>query len=189
MLRIALVAFALASSSASATVGLTDEEFRLYCGYLDALQKPDIAKLKDKARDTKIAKLAKVKPAVLSTAVERGQKAGSTCDEIGKLAQADAKAALDKALPGRVYFFELDTSDPSHVVASVGWLGIAKPKLVEEAALVAATIAEAAPMAKTIAMRGADPSAADKTVDAAGWFDAKITGANAKRIRQYLQRT
>ncbi len=186
MFRTCLVVVALLQAvPATAAVDLTEEDYRLYCGYLDALQKPDIQKLKEgKARDAKIAKLAKVKPAVLSTAVERGQKVGSTCDEIGKGAQSSARAALDKALPGRVYFFELDTSDPSHVLASVGWLGIDKKKLIEEAATVASAIATAAPMTKTIALRGADPAAADKTADAAGWFDAKITGANAKRIEQ-----
>ncbi len=190
MIRSLVVVAALLASivgagpAAAAAIDLTEEDFRLYCGYLDALQKPDVAKLSGKAQDAKIAKLAKVKPPVLSTAVEKGKKVGSTCDEIQKTAQADAKAALDKALPGRVYFFELDASDPSHVLASVGWLGIDKKKLVEEGSLVAVTIAGAAPFTKTIALRGADPSAADRTADNAGWFDAKITGANAKRIEQ-----
>lgn len=175
----------LHAAPAAAALDLTEEDYRLYCGYLDALQKPEVQKVKEgKARDAKIAKLAKVKPAVLSTAVEKGQKAGATCDEIGKGAEASARAALDKAMPGRVYFFELDTSDPSHVVASVGWLGIDKKKLIEEASLAASAIAQAAPMTKTIALRGADPAAADKTADTAGWFDAKITGVNAKRIEQ-----
>jgi hypothetical protein len=182
-MRLALAAVVvLAAVPATAAVDLTEEDYRLYCGYLDALERPELAKLKAKAKNAKIARMAKVKPSVLSSAVAKGEKAGATCDEIGKAAQADAKAALDKALPGRIYFFELDTSDPSHVVASVGWLGIDKKKLIEEASLVASTIATAAPMTKTIALRGADPSAADKTADTAGWFDAKITGVSAKRI-------
>ncbi len=180
----AMVATLGFSSSAAAAVDVAEEDFRLYCGYLDALEKPDVQKLKGKAQEAKIAKMAKVKPPVLTAAIEKGQKAGSTCAEIAKVAQADAKSALDKALPGRVYFFELDASDPAHVLASVGWLGIDKKKLIEEASLVAAVIAQAAPMTKTIALRGADPSAADKTADTAGWFDAKIAGANAKRIDQ-----
>ena len=185
MIRTAFVVLAaLTAFKATANVELGEEDFRLYCGYLDALEQPDIQKLKDKARDAKIAKMAKVKPAQLSAALTKGQKAGSTCSEITKTAQSDAKAALDKALPGRVYFFELDTSDPSHVLASVGWLGIDKKKLIEEASLVASTIAAAAPMTKTIALRGADPAAADRTADAAGWFDAKISCVNAKRIDQ-----
>ena len=185
MLRPLLAAAVLSLSlPAAAGVALTEEDFRLYCGYLDAIGKPDIQKLKGKARDAKIAKLAKVKPAALSTAVDNGQKAGSTCDEIGKTAAADARGALDKALPGRITFFELDHTDPSHVVARVSWLGIDKRKLVEEAALVASILAEAAPITKTIALRGVNPSAADPTADDAGWFDAKISRLNASRIEK-----
>jgi hypothetical protein len=187
MIRVAAVAalVVLAAPRAEAALALGEEEFRLYCGYLDALEKPEVQKLKDtKARDAKIAKMAKVKPADLAAAVEKGTHAGATCDEIGKQASKDAKAALDKALPGRITFFELDTSDPSHVVARVSWLGIDKKKLVEEACLVGATLAETAPITKTIALRGVDPSAADKTADSAGWFDAKISGLNARRIEK-----
>ena len=186
MIRAAVVAIALvalAAPRAHAAVDLGEEDFRLYCGYLDALGQPDVAKLKDdKAREAKIAKMAKVKPAQLSAAIEKGRKAGATCDEIGKQMSKDAKAALDKALPGRVTFFELDTSDPSHVVALVSWLGIDKKKLVEEACNVAAAIAENAPITKTVAVRGVDPSAADPKADTAAWFEAKISGTNARRI-------
>ena len=186
MLRPLLAAAAVlcASLPAAASVELNEEDFRLYCGYLDALEKPELRKLKDKARDAKIAKLAKVKPAALSAAVDKGGKAGATCEEIGKTAASDAKAALDKALPGRITFFELDHADPSHVLARVSWLGIDKKKLVEEAALVAATLAETAPITKTIALRGVDPGAADRTADEAGWFDAKISRLNASRIEK-----
>jgi hypothetical protein len=186
MIRAAVVAVALvafAAPRAHAALDLGEEDFRLYCGYLDALGTPEIVKLKDdKAREAKIAKMAKVKPAQLSTAIEKGRKAGATCDEIGKQAAKESKAALDKALPGRITFFELDTSDPSHVVALVSWLGIDKKKLIEEACNVAAALAETAPMAKTVALRGVDPSAADPKADAAAWFEAKISGTNARRI-------
>jgi hypothetical protein len=142
-----------------------------------------VARLKDdKAREAKIAKMAKVKPAQLSTAIEKGRALGATCAEIGKQAGRDAKAALDKALPGRITVFELDTSDPSHVVALVSWIGIDKKKLVEEACQVAAAITETAPLTKTIAVRGVDPSAADPKADSAAWFEAKISGNNARRI-------
>jgi hypothetical protein len=180
---VAVAFVALVAPGANAAVDLSDEDFRLYCGYLDALEKPDVAKLKDdQAREAKIAKMAKVKPAQLSTALEKGRAAGATCDEIGKRAAKDTKAALDKALPGRITFFELDTSDPSHVVALVSWLGIDKKKLVEESCAVAAAVAENAPIARTVAVRGVDPTAADPKADSATWFEAKISGANARRI-------
>ena len=167
---------------AAATVDLNEDEFRLYCGYLDAAEKPEIQKLKGHRRDAKIAKLAKVKPKVLSAAVEKGEAIGGDCASMGKTANDDVKSALDKALPGRISFFELDASDPSHVLVRVAWIGIDKKKLVEEASLVATTVAANAPMTKTIALRGVDPTATDKTADDAGWFDAKITGMNARRI-------
>ncbi len=184
MLRrlIAAAALSITALPAAAATDLNDDEFRLYCGYLDASARPEIQKLKAKDREAKIAKLAKVKPAVLAAAVAKGEVAGATCAAIEAQANTDTKAALNKALPGRITFYELDASDPAHVVVRVSWLGIEKKKLVEEASLVAATVIANAPMTKTLALRGVDPGAADKDADDAGWFDAKISGINARRI-------
>lgn len=183
MLRPTLaLAVALAALPATATVDLGEEEFRLYCGYLDASADPALAKLKPAARHDKIAKKAKVKPQVLKEAVAKGEAAGASCEAIAKQVDVDVRAALDKALPGRISFYELDASDPAHVVVRVAWLGVDKKKLIEEASLVAATVVHEAPMVKTMALRGVDPSAADKNADEAGWFDAKISGLNARRI-------
>jgi hypothetical protein len=181
-LAIAAALAILPSLAADAAVDLGEEEFRLYCGYLDATADPALAKLKPAVRDDKIAKKAKVKPKVLQDAVAKGEAAGSTCEAIATRINGDVKAALDKAMPGRVSFYELDASDPTHVVVRVAWLGIDKKKLLEEASLVAATVVKEAPMVKTMALRGVDPSAADKNADEAGWFDAKISGLNARRI-------
>jgi hypothetical protein len=177
-----IVVATVALPSSAATVELGEEEFRLYCGYLDASTDPAMAKLKPAARDEKIAKKAKVKPKVLQDAVAKGEAAGPSCDAIAKRVDSDVKAALDTALAGRISFYELDASDPTHVVVRVAWLGIDKKKLLEEASLVAATVIKEAPMVKTLALRGVDPSAADKNADEAGWFDAKISGLNARRI-------
>jgi len=181
-LAFAVALAALPAVPAAAAVDLGEEEFRLYCGYLEASADPAMAKLKPAARDDKIAKKAKVKPKVLKEAVTKGEAAGASCDAITKRVDVDVKAALEKALPGRVSFYELDASDPAHVVVRVAWLGIDKKKLLEEASLVAATVIKEAPMVKTMALRGVDPSAADKNADEAGWFDAKISGLNARRI-------
>jgi hypothetical protein len=184
MLRrlLAATALSIAAMPAAAAVDLNEDEFRLYCGFLDASAKPEFQKLKEKDRDAKIAKLAKVKPAVLQAAVAKGSAAGSTCEAIHTQVNTELKAALDKALPGRITFYELDATDPTHVLVRVSWLGIDKKKLVEEASLVASTVIANAPMTKTIALRGVDPTAADKTAETAGWFDAKISGLNARRI-------
>ena len=96
------VAIGLFASGARAGADLDEEGFRLYCGYLDQLAKPEIEKIKKpKDRDKKIASVAKVKPAVLLAAVEKGQKIGATCDEVGKVFELSAKNAVNAAVPGR----------------------------------------------------------------------------------------
>jgi hypothetical protein len=176
------ILFAVVTHSAPAAVDMSEDEFRLYCGYLDEIGKPDYAKLSNDKRDKKIASKAKVKPAVLTAAVAKGGTYGATCDEIGKKAEADTKAALDAALPGRISIFKLDFSDPSHVVALVSWLGVDKKKVVEEASTIANAIATSAKITKTIAIRAVDPAAPDKEADSAMWWEAKITHSQATRI-------
>ena len=182
VVAIAILVTAFATAPARAAVDLSEEEFRLYCGYLDAIEQPAVAKLKGKARDKKVAAMAKVKLPVLLVAIEKGERAGATCDEIGKKVEGDAKTAVEAALPGRVVVFNFDDSDPSHVVAQVTWLGIDKKKVLEEASLLATTLATEAKITKTIAIRAVDPGAADKLADEAMWWEGKITRPNAVRI-------
>ncbi len=181
---VALSSYTLSSSPAAAAVDLDEEGFRLYCGYLDALSDPKVQKMAPAKRDKAIAAKAKIAPKKLTEAVKKGEVAGATCDEIGKRAKADAKKALDQALPGRIQFFEIDDSDPTHVVASVRWLGIDKKKAFDEAALIAFAIAHEAPIVKTIAIRAVDPGAADHTADEAIWLEARITRQIALRIQK-----
>lgn len=173
---------AAAATPAYAAVDLEQEDFRIFCGYLDALEDPAVQKLQAGKREAKIAKMAKLKPAKLREHVARAEKVGATCDELGKKVEADAKSVLDRALPGRIGLFVLDYSDPSHVVAAVTWKGIDKKKLVEEAALIARLLAEEAKITKTIAIRGVDPRAVDMKADEATWFEAKISRMRAERI-------
>jgi hypothetical protein len=180
-----LIATFMYSGSAAATVDLSEDEYRLYCGYLAEIEKPDMKKLNDNARDKKIAQKAKVKPAVLAAAVGKGEKIGATCAEIGKRVEADAKIAVDGALtPARVVVFNFDYTDPGHVVAQVTWLGLDKRKVIEEASRIAFALASDAKIAKTIAIRAVDPSASDKLSDDAMWWEAKITHAQATRIEK-----
>lgn len=176
------VAMSLLALPVRAAVSLDHEEFRLYCGYLDALERPEVRRLKGPARDKKIASMAKVKPSVLVGAVARGEQAGTTCDEVGKRAAADARKAVNASVPGRVVVFNFDASDPAHVVAQVTWLGVDKRKVVEEAARIASAIVTEAKIVKTIAIRAVEPAATDKLADEAMWWEAKITGSQAGRI-------
>lgn len=170
------------AGDARAALDLEPEDFRIYCGYLDALEQPAVKKLKGKRRDAKIARMAKMKPKRLMEHVQRAEKYGATCEEIGKKIEADAKAALNKELPGRIDLFVLDYGDPSHVVAAVTWKGIDKKKLVEEAALIARVLADESKITRTIAVRGVDPRAPDRQADEATWFEAKISRMRAERI-------
>jgi hypothetical protein len=103
---------------------------------------------------------------------------------VGQNFAQNTKKVLDKELSGRVVVFDIDYSDPSHVIAYVTWMGIDKKKLVEEASLVAAIVAKEAPFVTTIAIRGVDPKAKDKTADTAMWFEAKISRDKADRIEK-----
>ena len=171
------------SATAEAAVDLDGEDFRIYCGYLDALEEPAVKKLKSgKAKDRKIAKMAKMSVKNLKARVEKSAAFGATCDEIGKKIEVDAKKAIEKALPNRIHLFVLDYSDPSHVVAAVTWRGIIKDKLIEEASVLARTLSDEAKIVRTIAVRGIDPRAADKDADEATWFEAKISTMRAQRI-------
>jgi hypothetical protein len=186
-MRFAPVAIAVLSllsspSKAAAAVDLTEEDFYLYCGYLDTLEQPDVAKLKGAAREKKIAGLAKVPLKKLQQSVEKGTKVGATCAEIGKKVQADARRALEEALPGRVDFFDLDFTDAKHVVGTVRWVAAEKKNLNAEASLVAFVLAHEAPIVKTIALRAVDATAKDRTTEDARLFDAKISSTNAARI-------
>ncbi len=161
---------------------LTPEDYRLFCGYMDALDNPKVAKLKGKKRDRKIAKMAKMRVKKLMKSVNKVKEHGATCDEVGKMFEGKSKKAVEAALPGRVDLYYFDASDPSHVVASVRWTGGDRKKLVQEAALLAKAVSESASIVKTIAIRGVDPRSEDRASDAAIWFEATMTASRANNI-------
>lgn len=178
------LATALGAQEARASdADVSGEDYRLFCGYLDALEEPKVKAIKSpKKRDQRIARMAKMSVKKLKASVAKVEKLGATCDEVGKKMEADALAALQKALPGRVAVYQLDYSDPDHVVALLTWKGGDKKLLEEEAALVAKTISDSSPIVRTIAVRGVNPLAQDATADEATWFEAKITRDRAARI-------
>ncbi len=185
-------AFAFSSAQAQAAVDLDDEGFRIYCGYLDALEDPAVKKLPaGAAQDKKIAQMAKLKPEKLLSYVEKGRAIGATCQEVAKVVEADIKKELDAAFPKRIDLFDVDSSDPSHVVVTVRWkapLGLLlearKKKLVEEAAAIASIVANNGPISRTIAVRAVDVTAADLTSDEAILFEGKISRTRAANIKR-----
>jgi hypothetical protein len=177
-----LAAAAPDAAAAAKKHEITPEDYRLFCGYQDALEDPSVAKLKGAKRDAKIAKMAKLPPKKLMAAVKKAELVGSTCDEIGKLFEAAAKKAVDATLAGRIDSFDFDASDPSHVVASVVFRGGDIKKVVQEAALVAKAIGDVAPITKTLAIRVVSPTAPDRTADAAIWFEGKMNAERSANI-------
>ena len=173
---------AVASEEKPAAFDLSPEDYRIYCGYLDALERDDVKKLKKARRDKKIAKLARMRVKKMKKAVARAEKYGTTCDEVGKRVEEQSQKALKDALPGRVGLYILDYSDPSHVVASVRWKGVSKKKLVQEASLIAYTLGVEVPIAKTIVMRAVNPRADDPVNDKAMWFEARTSPERAKKM-------
>jgi hypothetical protein len=192
-LTAALLALSLslpAAASSSSLDGITGEDYRLFCGYMDALERDDIKKLKGKARDKKIAKLAKMSASKLMKSVKKVQTKGATCDEVGKIAESESKSAIEAALGPRVLLYVLDYSDPSHVVASVVWMAMDQKKVVQEAATIAKTLADTVPIAKTIAIQAMKPGEKDPKNKAAVWFEAKagpkrVANIDPKRIKDF----
>lgn len=174
-------------ASAEKSDALTREDFYLYCGYLVELDKAKYQKIKsDRVKLKRIARAARVGRGKMKKAVHKGTKVGATCDEVGKVYETAAKEALKKetSLAGRILWdtYVLDWSTPDHVVVAVTWTGADKKKLVQEASLIAKRLADAAPIAKTIAIRAVNPRAKDKTSDDAVWWEAKTSPSRAGRI-------
>lgn len=170
-------------AGAESTLGdVEGEDYRLFCGYMDALQDPKIEKLKGKARDKKIAKMAKMDVKKLMKSVDKLKSKGATCDEVGKIAETESTKAVKDAVQGRILVYVLDYTDPSHVVASVTWMAMDKKKVVQEAAAIAKVLADSAPITKTIALRAVAPGTKDPNDEASIWFEAKSARARAKNI-------
>ena len=170
------------SQAQAGSVDLVPDDYRVFCGYLDALTEPSIQKLKPKQRDAKIAKMAKLKVKTLLSHVERAKKYGETCDEVGKKAKEVIESQAKTALGGQVEFFDVDYSDPSHVVVSARWKAKDKRLVHVEGLVLAHALAQESSIAKTIAIRGVDPKAANTKSDDAVWFEGKGTPDRFKNI-------
>lgn len=183
-LAAAAVLFVPGSSAAAeeSPKAMTPDDYRVFCGFMDAIEKPKLAKLSDKKRDRKIAKMARLSVKKLRASVAKAKEHGQTCDEVGKVFESQAKTAVDGALGKRVDMFIFDVSDPSHVVAQVRWLAGDRKKLVQEAVLLAKVIGDASPLVKTIALRAVNPSAPDRDSDSAAWLEATMTASRTKNI-------
>ena len=77
-----------AAPASAAIVDLEPDDYRVFCGYLDALDNPKVKDLSPKKRDRKIAKMAKLKVKDLLGHVDKARQYGDTCEEVGKRGRA-----------------------------------------------------------------------------------------------------
>ncbi len=161
---------------------LSADDYRVFCGYEDALKDPKIAKLSASKQWLKVAKMAKMKKSALQTAVKNAQAVGDSCAAIGKKMSAQYEQAIKKVLPGRVQWAQLDVSDPAHIVAGVRWVGGDKKKLVEEATLLAVKMHETAQFSKTLALRAVVPGEKAGSENPRIWYEATMASERAKNI-------
>ncbi|MBI5495228.1 MAG: hypothetical protein HY904_09365 [Deltaproteobacteria bacterium] len=156
------------------------EDYRLYCGWLTEVTKDENKGLSKDKQVGKVAKLAKVKPAQLKAVVDKGDKAGGDCAAIAKQMEDKARGALaGTPLEKRLESLQLDTEDPSHVVAYVAWKGDQEKLLEEEASLLVFTVMNEAPIVTTLSVRAVDPKDGETAL-----FEGKIAADNVGRIQK-----
>ncbi|MBL8951388.1 MAG: hypothetical protein JNK82_11455 [Myxococcaceae bacterium] len=156
-------------------IELSQEEFKMYRHYQQAIADPRVQKMKEEARPAAIAKDAKFKLKDMQKAIERAEAAGdfkAKCE--GNIKEALGKGALN-GLIGKV---EVDTTEP-HAVAYVQWLNEAPEKLAFEASLLAAQTTGACPILSTIQVWAQDKAAPKVRV-----FQGLISASAAAKINQ-----
>lgn len=158
---------------ANEPVELTQDEFKMYRHYVQAMEDPRVQKLKPEARSAAIAKDAKYKLKDMEKAISRAEAAG----DFKMKCEANIKEALGVGdLTGKVSKIEVDTTEP-HAVAYVQWLNEQPEKLAVEASLVAALTNTACPILSTIQVWAQDKGNAKARV-----FQALISSSAAAKI-------
>lgn len=158
---------------AAEPVELTQDEFKMYRHYKNAIEDPRVQKMKPEARNGAIAKDAKFKLKDMEKAIARAESAG----DFKAKCEGNIKEAVDTGkLQGRIGKVEVDVSEP-HAVAYVQWLNEAPEKLAYEASLVAAQTNAACPILSTIQVWAQDKAAPKVRV-----FQALISSSAAAKI-------
>ncbi|MFH1807326.1 MAG: hypothetical protein ABIJ09_01175 [Pseudomonadota bacterium] len=163
-----------------AAESMTPDDFRVYCGYLEAQQDETMAKLSTKARDAKIAKMAKVNPKKLKQMVKLGESWGSSCEAITKQVEKDILQALqDTRLKSRVEFVEVSGEQWDQMVVRIRWKGDEDRYLEEEAATAALVTLERFPMVHTMACAAYNPHKPDESL-----FEGIISNSRMGNIQK-----
>lgn len=175
LLRSAAAALLLASAlpARAEPVALTAEDFKLYKEYQAALTDERVLKMAEDKRLPAIARNFKVSEKALREAVEKFESVGA---DVATKFEAEIRTALDAtALKGSLDHVKVDDST-SHAVTYISWRNADAQKLEEEAALVALSVAKAAPITSTVALWALD--ATGRKV-----FEAKISASAARNFK------
>jgi hypothetical protein len=158
---------------ASEPVGLTQEEFKMYRHFQQAMEDPRVQKLKPEKQHAAIANDAHYKLKDLESAISKAEAAG----DFKAKCEGNIKEALGAGeLKGRLGKIDVDITEP-HAVAYVQWLNEDPNKLALEATLAAAHANAACPILSTIQVW-----AQDKANPKARVFQALISASAAQKI-------
>jgi hypothetical protein len=159
-------------------VNLSEDEFKTYDDYLDALQDERVVKMRPNQRLAAIARNFKISTAKLKGIVDKGQQ-WPNIEAIGKACEDGIRAAFQgTSLADRLDMVEVDVGN-AHVVSYVSWLEGEPERLQEEAVWIAAKVKKAAPISADIRIWAEDPK--DKTHKV---FDGLILGEAAGRFQE-----
>lgn len=177
MHRLALLAslvslFASAEEPTLEAIALSEDEFKMYQHYRNALEDPRVQALKAEQRVGAIARDAGFKLKELQRAVEKGEAAG----DVKAKCEANLKAALGSSFGGRLGQVEVDTS-AAQAVAYVQWFNDELKKLPVEACSAASAAVAACPLVSTVQVWAQDQASPKTRV-----FQALISSSGARRI-------
>lgn len=131
--------------------------------YKDALEHPQIKKLKDKDKLAAIAKDIKIKPTQLKDALAKVESLGG---DPAELAVEAVKAALkDARVKGRIRDILINTEEPKHVVLYVRWQADKSQDVLKDASAIANAVAQKAPLVSTLSLAAIHPKAPAESKD------------------------
>jgi len=173
-----LALVARAPQSRAEGMDLTEEQFKTYHDYLDALQDPRVEKMKPDDKLNKIAHNFRIPLPKLKEAIAQGERYGDLKAISATSEQAIRESLAGTPIEGRVVYLSVDTRE-GHVVTYVSWR-VGKPEALEqEAALIAVRVRKAAPISADLRLWAVGPGDPDHRV-----FDGMISGEAAGKIQE-----
>jgi hypothetical protein len=176
---------ALLFSSAALAADLeeiTAEDFKAAAYYKEALEHPQISKLKSKQQQlAAIAKDLKMAPKKLEAAVDRVEAIGDPADVAKKVEEVIREATSGTRVKGQVLDVLVNAEEPKHVVLYVRWQASNNKDVVKEASTIAALVAEKTPLISTLSLAAIHPKAPQTSKDAV--WSGKISAQSMAKIQ------